>query len=97
MAGISQGVVWAESKQHPWVLHEMNKPHDGQRHEPNRHYWSEQEANSATAAALYGEKANQNDGRDRHHIRRHHRGHDAKALDCAQHGYGGRDHGVAEE
>jgi len=34
-------------------VHEVNKPRNSQRREPNRHYGSEQETNSAAASALY--------------------------------------------
>ena len=53
MTCIGQRIVWAESQQHSWVVHEVNKPRDSQRREPNRHYGSEQETNSAAAPALY--------------------------------------------
>ena len=86
-----------DGRQHDRLQAEPVHAEPGEHEEPQHHHRTEQAPDAVRPLLLDGKHANQNDHRDRHHVRFDHRRGDLQPFDGAEHRNGRRDHAVAVE
>ena len=92
-----RGIERTNRLQHFGRSADINDSRDGERRKPQAHHRAEHQADRARPMSLNGEKAGQDQGGDRHHIRSQFGRDHFEPFDRAQHRNRRRDHAVAVE